>query len=85
MASKQFYKCHIHVIKLLLSKGANIYDKIKGENTCLIQAIRYQNFNGIELLKKWPLTMFIVVLQELFVYHILDCISFIDFYEYCYE
>ena len=45
--------------------------------------IRYDKcFEIVQVLKRWPLTMLIVVLQELVVYHLLDCESFSDFNEY---
>ena len=36
----------------------------------------------VPALKNWPVTMFIVVLQELVVYHLLDIMSFFDLVEY---
>ena len=72
----------IEIIKLLLSKGANIYQKNKYNRTPIMEAYKNNKINVIEILKKWPLTMLIIVLQELSVYHILDCESFIDFYQY---
>ena len=33
-------------------------------------------------LRKWPITMAILVLKEISVYHLLDCSSLIDLYQY---
>jgi hypothetical protein len=35
-----------------------------------------------KILKRWPLTMLVIILQELVVYNSLDFESFIDFNEY---
>ena len=45
-------------------------------------ASKHEYIEIVKVLKKWPLTMLIIVLQELYVYHILHCESFIDFNEY---
>ena len=72
----------IEIIKLLLSNGANINQKNKYNRTPIMEAYKNNKIKVIEILKKWPLTMLIIVLQELVVYHLLDCESFIDFYQY---
>jgi len=73
---------YIEIIQLLLSKGANINDKNKYNRTPIMEAYKNKNIEIVEVLQKWPLTMLIIVLQELVVYHLLDCESFIDFNEY---
>jgi len=73
---------YIEIIKLLLLKGANINDKNKYNRTPIMEASKNNNIQIVKVLQKWPLTMFIVILQELVVYHVLDCESFIDFYQY---
>ena len=75
---------HIEAVKLLLLNGANIYDKNRDDETCLMEAFNEGRIEVVEVLQKWPLTMLIIVLQELFIYHYLDSESFIDFFEYCY-
>jgi len=83
-------KKYIEIIEILLLKGDNINDiDIKG-NTAMIIASNFGNTEVVEVLKKWTLIlennwslkMLILVLQELFVYHHLDCESFIDFNQY---
>jgi len=70
------------IIKLLLSKGANINQKNKYNRTPIMEAYKNKNIEVIKILKRWHLTMLIIILQELVVYHTLDCESFIDFYQY---
>jgi hypothetical protein len=76
---------YIQIIKILLLHGANINDIDSYGNNAMTYAFNYRHTEVVEVLQKWPLTMLIIVLQELFIYHLLDCSSFIDFYEYCYE
>jgi hypothetical protein len=76
---------HVEAVKLLLLNGANIYDKNRYGETCLMEAFNKGRIEVVELLQKWPLSMLMIVLQELFVYNILDCEFFSDFYEYFYE
>jgi hypothetical protein len=45
-------------------------------------ASRRHYMNVVKVLQKWPLSMCIIVLQELLVYHHFDCESYIDFLEY---
>jgi ankyrin repeat protein len=73
---------YIEIIKLLLSCGDNINDKNKYNRTSIIEASKNKNIDIVEVLEKWPVTMCIIVLQELVVYHVLDCQSFIDFNQY---
>jgi ankyrin repeat protein len=73
---------YIEIIQLLLSCGANINDNNKHNRTPIMEASKHGYIEIVEVLQKWPLTMFILVLQELVVYHVLDCESFIDFNEY---
>ena len=49
-----------------------------------MEACKHGYIEIVEVLQKWPLTMLIIVLQELVVYNILDFESLIDFYQYCY-
>jgi len=83
------YRGHIKMIKLLLSYGANIgfkdYNGNEYNSLTLATMFKVYNNNYIEIakiLKKWPLTMLIIVLQELIVYHVIDYSSFIDFIQY---
>lgn len=69
----------VESVKLLLSYGADPHDRdVQGE-TCY-NTTRSKDVKDI--LHKWPTTMLIIMFQELFVYHQLDCCSFIDFFEY---
>jgi ankyrin repeat protein len=72
----------VEIIKLLLSKGANINNKNKYNRTPIMEAYKNNKIEVIKILKRWPLTMLIIVLQELVVYNSLDFDSFIDFNEY---
>jgi len=83
-------KNYIEIIEILLLNGANTHDRDLNANTAIIAAFSFGNIEVGELLYKWtfilennwPLKMLILVLQELFVYHHLDCESFIDFNQY---
>ena len=73
---------NINLFKLLLSKGAE-------HRRCYINFFKCDTFNLsstrpeiCKLLENWPLTMLIIVLQELIIYHVLDCESYIDFIQY---
>jgi hypothetical protein len=73
---------NIDLVKLLLLKGANyrrFYIQCFTGSTFNLSFMRHEIR---KLLQNWPLTMCIIVLQELFIYHFLDCDSFIDFIEY---
>ena len=70
------------IVPILLKYGANIYEEtIYGFNSINI-ASNFNNLNIIDIFNKWSLTMLIIVLQELYIYHMLDCSSYIDIYEY---
>ena len=67
------------LVKILLVGGANI----EHEKTRSCRDIA--NLRTINIFQKWPITMFIVVLKELVVYHLLDCDSFRDLLQYMAE
>lgn len=67
------------VIDLLLSKGANFNDiKSNGETAILVSdsdKIKY-------IFSKWPITMAILILNELDLYYLYDASNLIDLYQY---
>ena len=65
---------HVSVVKLLLSKGADI------PNTHFIIPYYRPIINGI--FSKWPISMAIIALQELSLYYYLDASTIIDIYQY---
>jgi ankyrin repeat protein len=70
---------HIDVMKLLLSKGASIYDRYYDGRTCLAGA---RTPEAKHLLKNWVATMLLIVLQELCALSGLDASSFLDLRRY---
>ena len=75
-------KGHIEMIELLLNRGANIHDMNDKGETAMTCAVLQGNSKVIEILENWPVTMAILVLQELVVYHLLDIISYNDLFEF---
>ena len=83
-------KNYIQIIEILLLHGANINDTDSNGNnamTCAFDNGHTEVFKALEkwtliLENKWPLAMLMTVLQELFVYHLIDWVSFSDFNEY---
>jgi hypothetical protein len=71
-----------NVVNLLLDRGANISDKDHNGKTALMIAIERGNHEIAAILKKWKLTMFIVIAKELIFEHILDCDTFFDLDEF---
>ena len=70
---------HVNVVKLLLSKGANLHDITNhGDN-----AISLSDSDTIKyILRKWPITMAILILKELDLYYQYDASTLIDLYQY---
>ena len=66
---------HINVVKLLLCKGAD---------TSFNKNSSFEEIDSIiiSILDKWPLTMAIILLQELTVYYFVDLLTLIDLYQY---
>jgi hypothetical protein len=60
-------------VKILLVHGATINDETIGSS--------HVN-KVVDILQKWPTTMWMLILQDLVVYHLLDTESFIDLLEY---
>ncbi len=72
---------HVSVVKLLLSKGANIHSQVTIDGvTCLALAHKSKELKFI--LSNWAVTMLIIVLQDLLVLSGLDPSSFIDLRQY---
>ena len=70
---------HVNVIELLLSKGANIIDITNDADT----AISLSNGDRIKyILRKWPISMAILILKELAIYYHTDASTLIDLYQY---
>ena len=62
---------HVNVVELLLSKVADI-PNIESYYSLIIK----------DILDKWPISMAIIVLQELSLYYHLDASTIIDLYQY---
>jgi hypothetical protein len=59
-------------VQLLMSRGANINTMDNDGNTAIMSAIKEGNTETVEVLEKWPVTMAIIVLQELHCYNLFD-------------
>ena len=70
----------MNVVELLLSKGANFHDVANDGST----AISRSNSDKIKyILRKWPITMVILILKELSLYCAgIDNDFLIDLYQY---
>ncbi len=65
----------MNVVKLLLSKGANINDFTNNRST----AISLSDSDRIKyILRKWPISMAILILKELAIYYQTDASTLID-------
>ena len=83
---------NIKVVKILLSNGACIHDENENGSTCFNLALSLlfspffqRSFDAdkiLYILRKWPMTMAILVLNELGLYHHIDCSSLIDLFQY---
>ena len=78
-----------NIVGLLLSHGASLHGTNIMGSTCFTCALDPErNFNPyrkhgiLYRLRKWPTTMAILVLQELDLYHLIDCSSLIDLHQY---
>ena len=61
----------LDVIKFLLAKGAD-FDLCESS----------WHYSLVQMLERWPLTMAVVVLQELAIYHQIDTTSIIDLFQF---
>lgn len=52
------------VVQLLLSNGASFYDKTINDVSCLTAT---HNYEIKSIFKKWPITMIIIILEQLFL------------------
>ena len=73
---------HLETVKVLLCGGSNYYCKANNNITPIMVAYKCGHNKISKVLENWPLTMLIIVLQELVVYHLLDFSSFIEFIQY---
>ena len=70
---------HVNVVELLLTKGANINDITNQGST----AISVSDSDTIKyILRKWPISMAILILKELAIYYQTDASTLIDLYQY---
>ena len=71
---------HVSVVEFLLSKGANFHDVANDGST----AISLSNSDKIKyILRKWPISMAILILKELSLYcAVIDNDFLIDLYQY---
>lgn len=72
-------KGNVEMIKLLLYSGANLNDRTNNGRTCFALALGERTKF---ILRKWPITMAILVLQELALIYMIDSQSIIDIYQY---
>ena len=74
--------CDVNTIEFLLSKGASIYEIAANGDTCFSLG-KDRNFNKILYrLRKWPVSMFIIVLEHIGLYNFLGNDSICDFFQY---
>jgi serine/threonine-protein phosphatase 6 regulatory ankyrin repeat subunit B len=73
---------HCGVAKLLLERGMNISEKVNDGYSAYSLAKLCNNVNFIYILERWPVTMWIIALQNLWVYHQLDASSTEDLWQY---
>jgi hypothetical protein len=66
------------LVMLLLSNGAEIHVRSNNGKTCLGSS----DHRIRSILKKWPISMAIIILQELGLYYLIDAASLIDLYQY---
>jgi hypothetical protein len=73
------YQGHVNIVELLLSKGANINDILNDGYT----PISLSHSDRIKyILRKWPISMAILILKELAIYYHTDASTLIDLYQY---
>ena len=71
-------KGYIDLVKLLLSKGADIKIQNVYYRSALDLAIRSGHLEIVSIIKKWEFTMTMLVLQKLDLYYWLDFSNYID-------
>ena len=72
-------KGHAEVVELLLSQGATVHDISNSGFTAISVSAYYKITNT---LRKWPITMAILIMQELCIYYQTDAYTLIDLYQY---
>lgn len=77
------------LVKLLVSRGADINVQNRDGYSAIMEASHFGYTEVVEVLEKWPVTMAIILLQELRCYHLLVdmsyLIDFIEFFGYEYD
>jgi hypothetical protein len=71
-----------NIIKFLLSQGANINEIANNGNTCFSLGEDMGLNKILYLLRKWPTSMFIIILEQLGLEGFMDNSSLIDFHQY---
>ena len=69
---------YIDLIKLLLSRGADIKIQNVYYRTALDLAIRGSHLEIVSIIQKWEFTMAMLVLQKMDIYYYLDFANYID-------
>lgn len=72
----------VEIVKMLISIGANMHKPNKSFRSAFYLAYMFNEFEIVSILRNWPVTMVIVVMQELFVYNQVDVTSFCDLFEF---
>ena len=67
---------HVNIVELLLSKGANFND-VLDDLDIITRSDKIKH-----ILRKWPITMAILILKELGLYYQTDASTLIDLYQY---
>ncbi len=70
---------HKTMVQLLLSRGAALHPKTKSRKTPLYFSC---NNNCTDSLKRWPVTMAIICMQNLVIFQYLDVGNVVDLVEY---
>ena len=74
---------HKRVVDLLLARGCNIYEKTGYAGWTARSVAKQRNHNNIvDAIDWWPVTMWIIILQDLMVYHQLDALCTRDLLQY---
>ena len=71
-------KGYTDLVKLLLSRGADIKIQNVYYRTALDLALRSGHLEIVSIIKKWEFTMTILILQDLELYYYLDFANYID-------
>ncbi len=76
---------HNELVLLLLTRDARLTGRTNDGETAVTLAQKATKGNNqyvVDVLKRWPFTMWVAMLQDLFIWHCLDASSFFDMWEY---